>query len=99
MLFFNLAPCLVVAVQPCMGLMTIKKKKKIGWSCSVDFRHIVLPSFSISDLLFVFSLDVDGTFVLVIACVIFCAFVMLLIEVLIHVDVMLCFYRGTVNNG
>ena len=51
-----------------------------GWSCSADFRQIVLPSFSISDLFFVFSLDIGGTSVLVIACVVFCAFVMLLIE-------------------
>ena len=52
----------------------------LGSFCSADYRQIALPPFSISDLFFVFSLDVGGTSVLIIASVVFCAFVMLLIE-------------------
>ena len=43
-----------------------------GWSCSADSRQIMLDSFSILDLLFVFSIDVGRTSALVMACVIFC---------------------------
>ena len=71
-----------------------------GWSCFLGSWQIVLTSFSISDLFFVFSLNVGGTSVFVMACVVFCVVVMLLIVVLIHVHIiMLCFYRGSLKNG
>ena len=51
-----------------------------SWSSSVDSQQMALDSFSILDLFFVFSLDVGGTSVLVMVCVIFSAVVLLLIE-------------------
>ena len=51
-----------------------------SWSCSVDSQQMALDSFSILDLFFVFFLDVGGTSVLVMVCVIFSAVVLLLIE-------------------
>ena len=45
-----------------------------------DYRQIVLDSFSISNLFFVFSLDVDETTALVMASILFCAVGVSLIE-------------------
>ena len=71
--------CLIILYPNIMTESLLHLGFLFGWSCSADFHQIVLPLFSILDF-FVFSLDIGGTSVLVIVCVIFCAFVLLLMK-------------------